>query len=226
MLEPSAPAATATCRARRCSFSVAAGASFPQVPAYKMAPGASHMHLLRVCLRVGFDLEMADLLVHHVNLVGASVCSILARSPAGCPLGQSILSAAGQPAARPLPSPPCRKGCSTGPTCPMPQVLDKLDRHTSAAVQSPGQAYEQEQVGAGGLPVGAPGELQHTAVPAQTCPERCWPAARMPLQAGPALGGQAPHRRCIPRNSGLSPLRLPLLQAKLAKEFKQRAGPC
>ncbi|PRW60624.1 glutamate decarboxylase [Chlorella sorokiniana] len=62
------------------------------VPAYKMAPGATDMHLLRVCLRVGFDLEMADLLAHHVEL-----------------------------------------------------VLDKLDKHTSGSVQSPGQAYEQEQ---------------------------------------------------------------------------------
>ena len=40
-----------------------------QVPAYKMAPGATDMHLLRVCLRVGFDLEMADLLAHHIELV-------------------------------------------------------------------------------------------------------------------------------------------------------------
>lgn len=43
-----------------------------QVPAYKMAPAATDMHLLRVCLRVGFDLEMADLLAHHIQLVSTS----------------------------------------------------------------------------------------------------------------------------------------------------------
>ena len=30
----------------------------------------SDMHLLRVCLRVGFDLEMADMLAHHLEQVG------------------------------------------------------------------------------------------------------------------------------------------------------------
>lgn len=29
------------------------------------------------------------------------------------------------------------------------QVLENLDKHTSADVQSPGQAYEEKQVGAG-----------------------------------------------------------------------------
>eukprot|EP00887_Chlorella_sp_A99_P001640 scaffold8.g1640.t1 len=33
------------------------------VPAYVMAPAASHIHLMRVCIRVGFDLEMAEKLV-------------------------------------------------------------------------------------------------------------------------------------------------------------------
>ena len=37
-----------------------------------MAPAATDMHLLRVCLRVGFDLEMADLLAHHIQLVSTS----------------------------------------------------------------------------------------------------------------------------------------------------------
>ncbi|PSC74807.1 glutamate decarboxylase [Micractinium conductrix] len=62
------------------------------VPAYTMAPAASDMHLLRVCLRVGFDLEMADMLAHHLE-----------------------------------------------------QVISKLEKHTSPAVPSPGQAYVEEQ---------------------------------------------------------------------------------
>ncbi|KAL4443896.1 hypothetical protein ABPG75_011633 [Micractinium tetrahymenae] len=62
------------------------------VPAYKMAPAASDMHLLRVCLRVGFDLEMAEMLARHLR-----------------------------------------------------QIIDKLDKHTSAAVPSPGKEYEKQQ---------------------------------------------------------------------------------
>lgn len=62
------------------------------VPAYKMAPAASDMHLLRVCLRVGFDLDMAAMLARHLE-----------------------------------------------------QVIAKLEKHSSAAVSSPGQEYEVRQ---------------------------------------------------------------------------------
>ena len=39
------------------------------------------------------------------------------------------------------------------PGCPLHagQVLDKLDKHTSGDVKSPGQAYEEEQVGGSSL---------------------------------------------------------------------------
>lgn len=55
-----------------------------QVPAYKMAPGVTDMHLLRVCLRVGFDLEMADLLAHHIQLVS----TLTVASFSGCHVRQ------------------------------------------------------------------------------------------------------------------------------------------
>lgn len=39
------------------------------VPAYRMAPQISHIKLLRICLRVGFDLPMADTFVEHLLAV-------------------------------------------------------------------------------------------------------------------------------------------------------------
>lgn len=164
-----------------------------------MAPAATDMHLLRVCLRVGFDLEMADLLAHHIQLVSTSslqyvvlcaeileVCPASVRCPphpAGeltrtaalsgscgggwvsvlrdlCPASvRCRVSAAGGAICRParevdssllLPAAPCQLTMAMRyPGCPLHagQVLDKLDKHTSGDVKSPGQAYEEEQVG-------------------------------------------------------------------------------